>query len=109
MDYINRMKTERSKLISDAYKLRKFRSFENEDYKNTTFAEKCLIDTQIEIMQSYLEILTNRIILAKEREDNSEENKTSIENKEEEFSKAIDKIMDDFMKTIDKFLEEGEE
>lgn len=104
MNYITRMQAERSKLISDINKLRKFRSFENEDYKNTTFAEKCLIDTQIEIMQSYIEVLTNRIILAKEREDN----KTSID-KEEKFSKAIDKIMDDFMKAIDKFLEEGEE
>lgn len=103
MNYITRMQSERSKLISDINKLRKFRSFENENYKNTTFAEKCLIDTQIEIMQSYLEVLTNRIILAKKREDNK------IDTDKEEFSKAIDKIMDDFMKTIDKFLEEGEE
>ena len=105
MDYIDRMKKERSKLIDNVNKLRKFRTFGNSDFMNTTVAEKCLMDTQIEIMQSYIEVLTNRIILAKEREDN----KVTTENKEEEFSKAIDKIMDDFMKAIDKFLEEGEE
>ena len=69
-------------------------------YQNLNIAERCLLDTQIGIMQSYVEVLTNRIILLKTKEWDE------ISEKENERDIKFNKIITGFIDKMDAFFEE---
>ena len=92
-----RLRLERNDLIGKLKKAREFRG--TEVWGNLTVAEKCLLDTQIRIMESYIEVLTNRIILLKSRELeelNNKENK-----KDEKFNKIITEFIDKILNLLE--------
>lgn len=63
---VERLRKEQRDLISKATKLSNFRG--TEEWDKLTVPEKVLLDTQLSVMNTYIEILTNRIILIKEKE-----------------------------------------
>ena len=97
-----RLRLEKNDLIVKLKKAREFR--ETQTWVDLNVTEKCLLDTQIKIMESYIEVLTNRIILLKSREIEELNNK---ENKKDE---KFNKIITEFIDKMDAFFEEeGEE
>lgn len=62
---VERLRKEQRDLISKATKLSNFRG--TEEWDELTTAEKVLLDTQLSVMNTYIEILTNRIILIQEK------------------------------------------
>lgn len=63
---IEKLRKEQRDLISKATKLSNFRG--TEEWDKLTVPEKVLLDTQLSVMNTYIEILTNRIILIKEKD-----------------------------------------
>ena len=97
-----RLRLEKNDLIEKLKKAREFRG--TETWGNLTVAEKCLLDTQIRIMESYIEVLINRIILLKSRE------LEELNNKENKKDEKFNKIITEFIDKMDAFFEEeGEE
>lgn len=62
---VEKLRKEQRALIANANKLYNFRG--SEEWDSLTIAEKTLIDTQLSIMHTYIETLTNRIILIQEK------------------------------------------
>ena len=62
----DRCRKERHELINKLNKATKFRT--TEDWNELSLAEKVLLDAQIGVMNSYIEILSSRIILMEDRE-----------------------------------------
>ena len=97
-----RLRLEKNDLIVKLKKAREFR--ETQAWVDLDVTEKCLLDTQIKIMESYIEVLTNRIILLKCRE------LEELNNKENKKDEKFNKIITEFIDKMDAFFEEeGEE
>ena len=62
---VERIRKEKQELIVKATKLSNFRG--TEEWDDLTTAEKVLLDTQLSVMNTYIEILVNRIILIQEK------------------------------------------
>ena len=63
---VEKLRKEKQELIVKATKLSNFRG--TEEWDKLTTAEKVLLDTQLSVMNTYIEILVNRIILIQEKE-----------------------------------------
>lgn len=63
---IEKLRKEQQELIAKATKLSNFRG--TAEWDKLTTAEKVLLDTQLSVMNTYIEILINRIILIQEKE-----------------------------------------
>ena len=63
---VERLRKEKQDLIVKATKLSNFRG--TEEWGKLTLAEQVLLDTQLSVMNTYIEILVNRIILIQEKE-----------------------------------------
>lgn len=63
---VEKLRKEQHALIAKAHKLYNFR--DTKEWHSLTTAEKVLLDIQLSIMRAYIEILTDRIILIREKE-----------------------------------------
>ena len=62
---VEKLRKEKQDLIVKVTKLSNFKG--TEEWDELTMAEKLLLDTQLSIMNTYIEILVNRIILIQEK------------------------------------------
>lgn len=97
----DRLRLEKFDLSTKIKKAREFRL--TQDWVDLPVTEKCLLDTQISIMETYREVLTNRIVLLKTRE------LEQINKKPKEKDDKFSKIVNEFIDKLDEFFEEGEE
>lgn len=98
-DIINRLNNEKFDLVTKIKKARAFRG--TDEWKDLSNASKYLLDTQIKIMESYLEVLINRIGLLKEE--------TSDLSEDDALTNKISETINAFIKEMDSiFEEEGE-
>lgn len=107
-DLLKRLREEQKELMNKITKAKAFRA--SMDWECLDVPDACLLDTQIKIMEAYLDVLTNRIILVKSKEfENMSENEL-----DKEFDKMVNKIMNkkevdkEISKFINKIFGEGE-
>lgn len=107
-DLLKRLREEQKELIT---KIKKANSFRASMYwKFLDVKDSCLLDAQIKIMEAYLDVLTDRIILLK----NKEFEKTSENELDRDFDKMIDNLINnkeldkEISKFINKIFGEGE-